>query len=196
MADAPLSRLLSSAHTWLLWDEVTTPVLARTLQTLWKQCCVASHCQSRLWSETRVPKQEWTFRDPQSWLLGLVWRTTYCRSLSPLQLYIVFFVSQFHLSPCLCSASPLSCYSLHPSPSHPLSPSPLFPFLFVWLFLDRFIWSGAAEPVGKAPGYICQLLKLDLLHAGWLWGIFCWVYLRNTCTPPAASAPALLWLRN
>lgn len=54
MADAPLSRPLSSAHTWLLWDEVTTPVLARTPQTLWKQCCVASHRQSKLY-QTRVP---------------------------------------------------------------------------------------------------------------------------------------------
>lgn len=48
MADAPLSRPLSSAHTWLLWDEVTTPILARTPQTPWKQCCVTSQSQSKL----------------------------------------------------------------------------------------------------------------------------------------------------
>lgn len=29
MADAPRLRPLSSAHTWLLWDEVTATILAR-----------------------------------------------------------------------------------------------------------------------------------------------------------------------
>ncbi|KAK5919952.1 hypothetical protein CgunFtcFv8_023804 [Champsocephalus gunnari] len=52
MADARVLRPLSSAHTWLLWDEVTTPILARTLQTPWKQCCFTSHRLSK--NQTRI----------------------------------------------------------------------------------------------------------------------------------------------
>lgn len=137
MADAPLLRPLSSAHTWLLWDEVTSPVLARSSQTFWKQCCVTSPHHIK-------PK------DPEPGLQEWTWRLRQWQPPTP---------KTTGLSPSSSSWSPSPFSRSTPSPS--LS---LLSFFCAWLVPGWFIWG-----VGKAPGYICQLLSLDLLHAGWLW---------------------------
>ncbi|KAI9544278.1 hypothetical protein NQZ68_001149 [Dissostichus eleginoides] len=105
MADARVLRPLSSAHTWLLWDEVTTPILARTLQTPWKQCCFTPHRQSKY--QTRI---------------------------------------------------------------------------------TNLVYNRAG---GKAPGYICQLLRLDPLHGGCLW-ILCFGLPAHTCASRLLSTCSAL----
>lgn len=125
---------------------------------------------------------EWTFQEPPIFTFGIVWRITNYRSIQTPSLCTF---SQLHPS------FPLSYFPsvLHPSPAYP-TPSPSFSLSllpFLCLAVPGLIYlSQNRRARGKAPGYICQLLRLDLLHGRWL-RLSVWVYLL-TPAPPASSA--------
>lgn len=110
MADARVLRPLSSAHTWLLWDEVTTPILARTLQTPWKQCCFTSHRLSTY--QTRITNLVYKYGHHPFFIFWNSYKNhLLLESVLPPVLSVF---SQLHPCP---SPSPLSCIPHSPLPS-------------------------------------------------------------------------------
>lgn len=139
MADGRVSGTLPSAHTWLLWDEVTAVILACTPDPFANT--IASYHEPK---NQRVLK----LMNNSSCLMNHFsdfWNTFNCGS--------IFF--RF-LSPPLSAVSQLSC-----------SP-PLFLSLSLLLSLGLIYLAGCNSARGKAPGYICRLQRLDLLHGRWL----------------------------
>lgn len=87
------------------------------------------------------------------------------------------------LAPHLCiffsASSPASLP--HPSPAYPTPSRSLSLSLLLCLAVPGLIYlARCSRASGKAPGYICRLLRLDLLHGGWLW-ILCLGLPARTC---------------
>lgn len=173
MADGRVSGTLPSAHTWLLWDEVTAVILACTPDPFANT--IASYHEPK---NQRVLK----LMNNSSCLMNHFsdfWNTFNCGS--------IFF--RF-LSP------PLLCLQFPSSPVVPLFSSPsLFFSLWAW-----FIWPGATQPEGKhqaifvgCRGWTCFMVD------GWRPGILCWVS-RSTSGPPVSSPSApteeLIWFKS
>lgn len=112
MADAPQSRPLSWAHTWSLWDEVTTLVLACTSQTVGNS--LVPPLTFTLTSQSNLVHMTGHFYNHK--LLGYLFTILV---IIYSHITFVYFISTL-LSPSLSHPCPA-----YPAPSSP-SPSPLF----------------------------------------------------------------------